>query len=192
MPYTISNMDSKKIFLWPVIISLVGHVALIAASSFVDLRKNVKAAEIFMVQITQSESVPEPQKDEKKVEEKKPPQPEKAKAIQPDISREDTVDLGSSDVKYADYLASVNAKIKRRWMSSNVYRNNDKGAVAILMTINADGSLAYVAMTSTSGSADVDRATLEVIQASAPFRPLPPKYDLSRLHITASFRYGSQ
>jgi hypothetical protein len=46
-------MDPKKIFLWPVIISIIGHAALITVSSMVDLRDNVKAADLFTVQITQ-------------------------------------------------------------------------------------------------------------------------------------------
>jgi len=184
-------MDSKKLFLWPIAISLVGHVALIAASSLVDLRENVRAAEIFTVHIAQSEPASEPKKEEKKAEEKKPVNPPDAKALQPDSGKEDTVDLGSSDVKYAAYLAGLKKKIMRRWISSDVYRKNEKGVVVILMSVNADGSLAYLTTTAASGIPDVDRGTLNVIAASAPFQPLPRQYDLSRLHITASFRYGT-
>lgn len=183
-------MDSKKLFLWPVVISLVGHVALIAVSSLVDLRENVKAAEVFSVRIAQSEPVSEPKKEEKKAEEQKPVNPPEAKALQPDSGKEDTVDLGSSDVKYADYLAGVKKKILRRWIPSDVYWKNEKGVVVILMSVNADGSLAYLATTTSSGMPDLDRDTLDVISAAAPFHPLPRQYDLSRLHITASFRYG--
>jgi len=184
-------MDSKKLFLWPVVISLIGHVALIAVSSLVDLRENVKAAEIFTVRLAQSEPVTEPNKESIKTQDQKPPQPQDAKTVQPDGGKEDTVDLGSSDIKYADYLATVKKQIMRRWVTSNVYRKNEKGLVVILMTLNADGSLVQVSTTSTSGIPDVDRGTLEVISAAAPFRPLPRQYDLSRLHITASFRYGT-
>ena len=184
-------MDSKKLFLWPVVISLVGHVVLIAASSLVDLRENVKAAEIFTVRIAQSEPLTEPKKEEKKVDEQKPPQSQAEKGIQPDAGKEDTVDLGSSDAKYADYLATVKKQIMRRWIFSSVYRKNETGVVVILMTLNADGSLAQVMTTTPSGMPDVDRSTLEVIQAAAPFRPFPKQYDLTRLHITASFRYGT-
>jgi TonB family protein len=61
--------------------------------------------------------------------------------------------------------------------------------VVILMSINADGSLSQLLLTSSSGSASLDQGTLDVINAAAPFNPLPAKYELSRLHITASFRY---
>ncbi|MRR15930.1 MAG: TonB family protein [Deltaproteobacteria bacterium] len=185
-------MDSKKIFLLPIIISIIGHVALITVSSMVDLRDNVKAAELFTVRIAQSEPqrAEEPAKEEKAkpVREKVQPQKKEAKPI-PEGGREDTVDLGSSDMKYAGYLATLKKKILPIWISAEAYRKSEVGVVVILMSINADGSLAQLLLTSSSGSASLDQGTLDVINAAAPFGPLPAKYELSRLHITASFRY---
>jgi len=185
-------MDSKKIFLLPIIISIIGHVALITVSSMVDLRDNVKAAELFTVRIAQSEpeQAEEPKKEEKAkpVREKIQPQKREAKPI-PEGGREDTVDLGSSDMKYAGYLATLKKKILPIWTSAAAYRNSEAGVVVILMSINADGSLSQLLLTSSSGSASLDQGTLDVINAAAPFKPLPAKYELSRLHITASFRY---
>lgn len=185
-------MDSKKIFLLPVIISIIGHIALITVSSMVDLRDNVKAAELFTVRIAQS--APEPAEEPKKEEKVKPvrkkiqPQKREAKPI-PEGEREDTVDLGSADMKYADYLAVLKRRIMPIWLSAPAYRKNQVGVVVITMSINADGSLSQLLLTSSSGSASLDQETLDVINAAAPFQPLPAKYELSRLHITASFRY---
>jgi TonB family protein len=184
-------MDSKKVFFWPVIISIIGHVALITISSIVDLRDNVKAAELFMVQITQSqpESEPkpavEPKQEQKPVLKKKPQQIHEAKPLQPP-DREDTVDLGSSDVKYAAYLESVKKKIMPIWES---FQANEIGIVVITMSVNENGSLSQLLLTSSSGSPSLDQGTLDVINASAPFKPLPTQYNLSRLNIIASFRY---
>src|SRR5512145_560172 len=106
------NMDSKKIFLLPVIISIIGHVVLLTVSSMVDLRDNVKAAELFTVRIAQPQPAEEPKKEEaqKPAPVKKPQPPDEAKPL-PEGGREDTVDLGSTDVKYAAYLAGVKKKI---------------------------------------------------------------------------------
>jgi len=181
-------MDSKLIFLWPVIISIIGHVVLIAVSSMVDLRDNVKAAEHFTVQIAQSEPAAEPPKEKKTAREKLSPKSPDAKPI-PDGGREDTVDIGSTDVKYMDYLRGVKKKILPLWESSSVYRENKKGTVVVTISVDADGSLSQILLTSSSGIPDVDQGTLDVIRTAAPFQPLPQHYDLSRLHITASFRY---
>ena len=184
-------MDLKKIFLLPVIISIIGHVVLISVSSMIDLRSHVKAAELFMVNIAQPQPAEEPKKEEEKPKtENEPQKTEEVKQV-PSAGREDTVDIGSSDIKYADYLAGVKKKITQRWVSSSVYRKNEKGEVSILMTLNADGSLSHVSITVPSGIPEVDQGTVEVIHSAAPFRPLPRQYDLSRLHITASFLYGA-
>ena len=58
------NMDPKKLFLWPAIISIIGHVVLIFVSSLVDLRDNVKAEKLFTVEITQRQSFVEPKAEE--------------------------------------------------------------------------------------------------------------------------------
>ena len=49
------------------------------------------------------------------------------------------------------------------------------------------GRLAGASIMSSSGYADLDNDALNVVQATAPFEPLPEYYDLSRLHILASF-----
>ena len=62
-------MDSKKVIFWPVIISIIGHVALISASGLIDLRDNVKTAEIFTVNIKETQPdkpLPEKQKKRKR------------------------------------------------------------------------------------------------------------------------------
>ncbi|OQC55293.1 MAG: Gram-negative bacterial tonB protein [Deltaproteobacteria bacterium ADurb.Bin022] len=57
------------------------------------------------------------------------------------------------------------------------------------MSIDADGRLAAATLVSSSGSADLDNGALGVVQEAAPYEPLPEIYNLSRLHIIASFNY---
>jgi periplasmic protein TonB len=184
-------MDSKIIFLWPVIISIIGHVALITVSSMVDLRDNVKAAELFTVQIAQPQPAIEPEKEKKPAREKKPEPAREVKPLPaPAAGREETVDIGSSDVKYAAYLAAVKKKIMRLWKyPAGAYEKNEEGVVVVKMSIDANGALAQAALLTSSGSPNLDSGTLDVVQAAAPFRSLPQNYELSRLHIIASFRY---
>ena len=184
-------MDSKKIFLVPVIISIIGHAALITASSMVDLRDNVKAPEIFTVQITESQPQPvnEPEKENKLVREKNAVQNQEAKPL-PEGGREDTVDISSSDVKYAAYLSGVKKKILRVWTYPvAAYKKNEEGVVVIRISVDANGALAQAALMTSSGFVTLDASTLDVIRAAAPFQPLPGHYELSRLHIIASFSY---
>jgi TonB family protein len=181
-------MDSKSIFIWPVIISIVGHVALITASSMIDLRENAKTVKLFTVQIAQSEPAAPPKKEEKPAPETPKPAPE-TKPV-PQGTREETVHIGSSDIKYAAYLAGLKRRIMNLWQyPAGAFENNEEGEVVIKISIDADGTLVQTMVLTSSGSVHLDSGTLGVVQAAAPFQPLPPQYDLSRLHIIASFNY---
>jgi periplasmic protein TonB len=179
-------MDSKNVIIWPVIISVVGHVALISASSMIDWRDNVPTAEIFTVDIKDRDPEQTPQKEGKT--EKK--ESKKARAISGDGWREDTVNLGSSDVKYAAYLVTIKKRILQIWSyPQNAYEKNEEGVVVVKMSIDAGGRLAETNIMSSSGSTLLDDGALRIVKKASPFEPLPDSYSLSRLHIVVSFRY---
>jgi len=66
-------MDTKKVILWPVIISFVGHVALVTVTGMIDLRENISAEEIITVNIKEPETEIQPKKEEEKKQEEKNP-----------------------------------------------------------------------------------------------------------------------
>ena len=165
-------MDSKKVIFWPVFISIIGHIALISASGMIDLRDNVKAAEIFTVDIKGMEPDKSVQEGDKK-EEKNLPESKtnkESKNISTDGVREETVNLGSSDIKYVSYLVKIKRKILQIWeYPLKAYENNEEGVVVVKISLDA--------------------GALGIIKSAAPFEPLPNSYGLARLHIVASFRY---
>lgn len=182
-------MDTKKIFLLPVIISLIGHAALITVSSMVDLRNRDTTAQLFTVHIAESSWPVNPEKDKNSTDEKLPEDSREAKPV-PAGDREETVDIGSSDVKYAAYLSGVKQKIMHIWKYPEAaYKKDEEGVVVVKMSIDANGVLSQVILMNSSGFIHLDSATLDVVRAAVPFQPLPRQYDLSCLHIIASFNY---
>ena len=187
-------MGSKKAILWPVIISIIIHVTLLAVTGMIDLRDNIKPVEIFSVSIKEPEpeATPAPKKEKITKKETKAvrTQKEKGVSVNDDDWREETVDLGSLDIKYVTYLAKIKNKILQIWQyPQKAYENNEEGNVIVKMSIDADGRLAGAALISSSGYAELDDGALSVVQTAAPFEPLPEIYDLSRLNIVASFQY---
>jgi protein TonB len=187
-------MGSKKAIFWPVIISIFIHVTLLAVTGMIDLRDNIKPVEIFSVSIKEPEpeATPAIKKEEITKQETKSVQSQKEKevSVNDDDWREETVNLGSLDIKYVTYLAKIKNKILRIWQyPPKAYENNEEGKVIVKMSINADGRLAGAALISSSGYAELDDDAVSVVQTAAPFEPLPVNYDLSRLNIVASFRY---
>jgi TonB family protein len=187
-------MGSKKAIFWPVIISIFIHVTLLAVTGMIDLRDNIKPVEIFSVSIKEPEpeATPAPKKEEitKKETKSVRTQKEKGVSVNDDDWREETVDLGSFDIKYVTYLAKIKNKILQIWKyPQKAYEKNEEGNVIVKMSIDADGRLAGAALISSSGYAELDDGALSVVQTAAPFEPLPRIYDLSRLNIVASFHY---
>jgi TonB family protein len=170
------------------------HVTLLTVTGMIDLRDNIKPVEIFSVSINEPEpeAPPAPKKEELTKQDTKSFQSQKEKgvSVSDDDWREETVNLGSLDIKYVTYLAKIKKKILRIWQyPPKAYEGNEEGKVIVKMSINADGRLAGAALISSSGYAELDDGAISVVQKAAPFEPLPVKYDLSRLNIVASFQY---
>jgi TonB family protein len=187
-------MGSKKAILWPVIISIFIHMTLLVVSGMIDLRDNIKPVEILSVSIKEpeQEEKPAPKKEIKTKEKIKPVQSHKGKkvSVNDDDWREETIDLGSLDIKYVTYLSKIKNKILRIWKyPAKAYENNEEGNVVVKLSVDADGSLARATLMSSSGYAELDNGAISVALAAAPFDPLPEIYNLSRLNIVASFHY---
>ncbi|PKN51366.1 MAG: hypothetical protein CVU55_12060 [Deltaproteobacteria bacterium HGW-Deltaproteobacteria-13] len=188
-------MDMKKAILWPVIISVLIHVSLLAVAGMIDLRDNIKPVDVLTVSIKEpepkAEKITAPKKEQKAKEKIKPVQAKKEKGVNVnDDWREDTIDLGSSDIKYVTYLAKIKSRILRIWKyPQKAYEKNEEGIVVVRISIDANGNLAGATLISSSGSAELDDDAVGVVYGAAPFEPLPEIYNLSRLHIVASFDY---
>jgi protein TonB len=185
----------KKAVLWPVIISIGIHLTLLAVAGVIDLSDNIHPVEVLAVNISglEPQEKPAPQKESKTEEKIKKAESKKEQdsAIKnEDAWREDTVDLGSLDIKYVNYLAKVKNKILLLWKyPQKSYERNEEGDSIVKMSLNADGTLAGVTLMSSSGYENLDDSALSVVRMAAPFEPLPAFYNLSRLNIIASFEY---
>jgi TonB family protein len=104
--------------------------------------------------------------------------------------REGTAELQGETSPYRDYLLQVRRKIEQLWSyPPQAIAAQQEGNAEIRFTINADGGLSEYHVMTTSGSAILDQGALAVVKAAAPYAPLPAEYNLSRLHITATFSY---
>ena len=169
-------------------------MTLLAVTGMIDLRDNIKPVEILSINIEtpEPEATPAPKEEKKTKQEKKSVRTQKEKGINinHDDWREETVNLGSLDIKYVAYLAKIKNKILQIWKyPQKAYEKNEEGNVIVRMSIDADGSLAGATLMSSSGYAELDDGALSVVRTAAPFEPLPAIYSLSRLNIVASFQY---
>ena len=184
----------KKAILWPAIISVVIHMTLLAVAGMINLNDKIKPVDILSVSIQDPEPEEKPPlPKDKNLKQKESPAKSQEKQggnVHDDSWREDTIDLGSLNVKYIHYLTRIKDKMLRIWKyPQRSFEKNEEGDVVVKMSIDADGSLAGATLLSSSGSADLDNGALSVVRDAAPYEPLPVSYKLSRLHIVASFNY---
>ena len=180
-------MSTKKIIILSMLLSLIGHALLISAAGFLARRHELPDTETAIMVSLQA--APAIRTREKKQE----PRVRKAVAASPeeamtgDVPDEETVDLDSQDERFVPYLLKLKLKIGYQWRSFPDQKN--QGVTKILFSLDNAGALVASKIVASSGYKTLDRETLEVIKAAAPYMPFPQDINLSRLNITATFRY---
>lgn len=172
------------------LISVIGHAALIMVTSMLDLRENVKYTEIYAVTIKEPDQPlpPIPKKEEKK-EEKKLDQTKPVKRAAIPGWREDTIDLSSSDTKYLQYRLDMVKKLSRAWKYPEKAKEaGEQGIVVLKLSLDSEGGIAEASIINSSGLAILDEAALLAANSAAPFGKLPAA-ELTQLHIFIKFLY---
>ncbi len=116
-----------------------------------------------------------------------------AQALLPDPAggdaREATLTLGDPDVRYKGYLASVRVAIDRSWLWKEAIMAAGRGGrVLVRFTLEAEGRVADVEVSETSGSPILDREAMQTV-VRAPFPPFPSHWTIERLNLFAQFNY---
>ena len=88
------------------------------------------------------------------------------------------------DIDLSDYFAEVKRRVKSNWNPS--YRAEEY-TTYLSFNIEKNGQITGLKVTQTSGSEKVDRESLDAVQNSAPFAPLPPEFPLEALEVQFSF-----
>jgi len=107
-----------------------------------------------------------------------------------DNNADGPVHLNSRNPQYITYFGSIKRAIELVWQYPEpALRYGLQGKVLLEFSIRADGKLASARVIRSSGSNVLDQEALRAVQTAAPFGPIPPWIDKSRLDIIASFEY---
>ena len=88
------------------------------------------------------------------------------------------------DIDLGPYFDEVRRRVKRNWNPS--YRTEEY-TTFLTFDIQKNGQITGLRITQSSGSQQVDSESLEAVQNSAPFAPLPPDFPLESLGVRFSF-----
>ena len=178
-------MTAKKFLIPFVLASLAGHALVLALTTRIDW--NVSPPEEQTQKVITVELKAPPEKAARRHTLRRGEQSRTAGA---GGSREDSVALQGEHSPYGAYLLLIRRKIEKLWIyPPQALAQQEEGNAVIRFTIDANGVLSGYDVMATSGSQVLDEGALSVVRAAAPYAPLPEAFNLSRLHITATFSY---
>jgi periplasmic protein TonB len=179
-------MTAKKFLIPFILTSLVGHALVIALTARINISNSSRSEKVITVELKSAAEVYPPSPSARS---RRTAQAART-AKTPDGYHEDAVQLQNPGGPYESYLLQIRRKIESLWSyPTQALSEKQEGEAVIRFTIDAGGALNDYYVTSTSGSPVLDEGALAVIRDASPFAPLPEIFNLSRLHVTATFRY---
>lgn len=107
-----------------------------------------------------------------------------------EIGSEAIVALSTRRFEYIDYFNQIRRAIDQNWIyPEKAIVDGLKGTVAARFSIARSGELVGIEIIESSNHPDLDQATIEAIESSAPFEPFPDRIDKETLHIVGRFVY---
>jgi periplasmic protein TonB len=179
-------MTAKKFLVPFILASLAGHALVIALTARIDMTGGSRPEKVMTVELKTITEVEPPVSSARSRQTARPAHT----AETPAGYREDAIALQNSGGPYESYLLQIRRKIEGVWSyPAQALSEKREGEAVIRFTIDAGGALNDYYVTSTSGSPDLDEGALAVVRAASPFAALPETFNLSRLHVTATFSY---
>ena len=88
---------------------------------------------------------------------------------------------------FGPYMKELQRRIKMNW---DPPKGNESKRVILLFSITRDGRLKSVKVHRSSGLEAADRAAMDAVKLTAPFRPLPPEFKGESVDIQFTFDYN--
>lgn len=88
---------------------------------------------------------------------------------------------------FGPYMRELQRRIKMNW---DPPKGNESKRVVLLFKIAKDGRLLSCSVYKSSGLPSCDKAAINAVQSTAPFRPLPAEYKGSSIDIQFTFDYN--
>lgn len=130
---------------------------------------------------------PEKEQPEKEQSEKEQPEDGQNAYLEEEV---DTISLDTHDIRYVAYATVIRERIQKNWeYPSKAQEKGVEGRLALLFSLERDGTLTRVVIRRGSGHDILDKEATRAIFASAPFPPFPAGIIALRLNIRAAFDY---
>jgi TonB family protein len=182
------RMTSKKILIISILISLTSHVAMLWITGFIDFRGKTRKEDVLIVTLKELPANKDKIAEEEKAD--KPVHQVEEQVRNRRVKKEETVDLGSIDIKYTSYLKRIKKKIEDIWIYPQAaFEQEEEGIAVVKFSIGEGGDLTASRILESSGSNHLDQGAIDVVRSAAPYDPLPREFNISQLNVVARFQY---
>ena len=186
----ITHRASQKILVLAVVLSLAGHLVMLAVTGLMVPDAANDRTPSLSVELRDLDDVMGDRRPESEPGEAGPVPEGRREGAAAQTRLEDTVDLGDSNSPYIPYLKKLKKKIAALWgYPRQAYERREEGDVVVRFSVNRNGGLEESLVVTSSGAAFLALGALEVIDAAAPYDPFPGEMNLLRLHVVATFKY---
>lgn len=93
----------------------------------------------------------------------------------------------SAEPDFGPYMKELQKTIKHNW---NPPKGKESKRIVVLFKVAKDGRLLALKIYKSSGNIVADKAALEAVEVTAPFRPLPEKFKGKSVDIQFTFDYN--
>lgn len=101
-----------------------------------------------------------------------------------------TLNLNTSEIRYASYLVNMKKRIELYWEYPEVASKNGwNGRLFINFTIKKDGTLGEVTLAKSSGYPVLDDAAMTAIKLAVPYPAFPENFGIEQINIKGQFEY---
>ena len=181
-------MTSKKILIISILISLTSHVAMLYVTGFIDFQGKSRKEDVLIVTLKEPAANKEKITEEEKAD--KPVHQVEEQVRSRRVKKEETVDLGSIDIKYTSYLKRIKKKIEGLWIYPQAaFEREEEGIAVVKFSIGEGGDITSSQILESSGYNHLDQGALDVVRSAAPYDPLPREFNISHLNVVARFQY---
>ena len=115
----------------------------------------------------------------------------KYEAQSPQGEQGKTLNLNTSELRYANYLINMKRRIELYWEYPEVAsRSGWHGRLFINFTIKKDGTLGDITLAKSSGYPVLDDAAITALKLAAPFSAFPENFGIEQINIKGQFEYA--
>ncbi len=102
-----------------------------------------------------------------------------------------TLNLNTTELRYANYLINMKRRIELYWEYPEVAsRNGWHGRLFINFTIEKNGALGEITLAKSSGYPVLDDAAMTALKLAAPFSAFPENFGIDQINIKGQFEYA--